>query len=181
MACLALFFPLLAYAQTDGFERINNERLLAPIPADRSIEIVDGDTLWLGIHQIRLYGIDALEPKQSCIADGLPRSYCHTSASEALRQYANRADFRCEIHVRDGENKPWIRYGRYIASCYAGSIDVNKELVRQGWAYADKNYGEEFQAHQAQAKANNLGIHATEQAAPWVWRREQRDDTCVCE
>lgn len=175
----ALILSKTAFAQE--FQKISNDRLLAPAPIDQEIEVVDGDTIWMGIHQIRLYGIDALEPKQECLKAGSPKTYCHLSASELLRTYTRRPDFRCEIHTRDGEGRPWIRYGRYIASCYAGDTDVNLELVRQGWAYADLRYGESFERAQMAAFNDGVGVHSTDHRPPWEWRKSQRDDSCACE
>lgn len=186
MKALYIIFSVLllaqsAVAQSEGFERISNSRLLAPAPVDREVEVVDGDTIWMGIHQIRLYGIDAFEPKQPCDLAGRAKTYCHTSASELLRTFTRRPDFRCEIHVR-GENKPWVRYGRYVASCYAGEIDVSRELVRQGWAYADRHHGESFLADERLAIDEGLGIHTTGHQTPWDWRRSQRSPSdCMCE
>lgn len=173
-----------ATAQGIVFEKISNDRLLVPVPVNEEIEVVDGDTLWMGIHQIRLYGIDAFEPKQECVREGRPRTYCHLSASELLRTYTRRDDFRCEVHVRDGEKRPWVRYGRYVASCYAGDIDVSAELLRQGWAYADPKYGKELKAYEEEAAAAGRGVHATEHIPPWEWRRLQRepaDSECACD
>ena len=136
----------------------------------------------MGIHQIRLHGIDAVEPKQPCDKEGQSKSYCHLSASEFLRSFTLQDNFRCEIHVRDGERKPWIRYGRYVATCYVGDDDVNEQLVAQGWAYADRYHGEVYKAAEASAIENGLGIHGTtDPQKPWEWRKSQREDSCSCE
>ncbi|MEL7454439.1 MAG: thermonuclease family protein [Pseudomonadota bacterium] len=183
MVTALLVAASMSYGQAlaQAFEKISNDRLLAPAPIEQQIEVVDGDTIWIGIHQIRLHGVDALEPKQECIRAGSPKSYCHLSASELLRTYTSRSDFRCEIHTKDGEGKPWTLYGRYVASCYAGETDVNLELVRRGWAYADRRYGESFITAQESAIEEGLGIHATEHLTPWEWRARQRSDNCSCD
>ncbi|MFC7291011.1 thermonuclease family protein [Hirschia litorea] len=170
----ALFIsPAIAQTQT-----LQNDKLIVKAGSESTIEIVDGDTLWVGNHEIRLYGIDAPEATQSCIVEGLSRNYCHTQASKYLENLAANTEFECEFKDKDG--KPWIRYGRYIADCRVGSLDVSKELVRNGWAYADPNYGDAYATDQEYAQKNKLGIHATEHKAPWVWRKEKRGDSCSC-
>lgn len=169
-------------AQSNDLVELSNGRLLAPAPIDEEIEVVDGDTIWVGVFQIRLFGIDAIEATQPCELKGRPKTYCHTSASEFLRTFTRRPDFRCEFHVKDGKNKPWVNHGRYVATCYVGEIDVNAEMVRNGWAFAaNTSYGSAYKSFEEQARAKKLGVFATQVAPPWQWRKEQRgDDDCTC-
>ena len=51
-------------AQSNDLVELSNGRLLAPAPIDEEIEVVDGDTIWVGVFQIRLFGIDAIEATQ---------------------------------------------------------------------------------------------------------------------
>lgn len=170
-----------ATAQDSEFVQLENGRLLAPGPIDEEIEVVDADTIWIGIHQIRLHGIDAVEPKQECEVEGRPKTWCHTAGSNFLRSLTGREGFRCEIHVRDGENKPWIMYGRYVATCYVGDYEVNRALVESGWAFADENYGAPYADAQTAASRARLGVHAAaELKHPKEWRRDQREDSCTC-
>ena len=171
----------VAWAQENGLVPISEDRLLVPSPVETEIEIVDGDTLWMGIHEIRLHGIDAVEPKQPCIMTGFPKTFCHTTASNLLRDFSKQEGFRCEIHIKDGESKPWTRYGRYIATCYVGNIDVGQDMVAKGWAYADPNYGGIYLDDQEKAKNQKLGMHVFDHLEPWVWRKKQRGDRCSCE
>ncbi len=175
IASIIAVFISSSNAQT---ETMQNDKLIVKAGSESTIEIVDGDTLWVGNHEIRLYGIDAPEATQSCIKDGLSRNYCHIQASNHLERLAFHKDFECEFKIKD--KKPWIRYGRYIADCRVGTLDVSKDLVSNGWAYADPKYGEGYQADQIYAEEKELGIHATEHKAPWIWRKEKRGDSCSC-
>ena len=57
-------------------------------------KIVDGDTIWMGIHQLRLYGIDAVEPKQDCRMAGV-KVPCHEMTVAELEKWVNERDFSC--------------------------------------------------------------------------------------
>lgn len=175
----ALITPL-ANAQSENLVTLENDQLLVASGTENNIEIVDGDTLWVGNHEIRLFGIEALESNQSCNIDNHPKSYCHKGASNLLETYAKHPDFKCEFETKDGENRPWIRYGRYIATCYVGSTNVNQELVRNGWAYADEKYGDGYRKDQEYAEVNVLGIHGTTHLKPADWRKQKRGDSCSC-
>jgi endonuclease YncB( thermonuclease family) len=56
--------------------------------------IVDGDTLWVGSHEIRIHGIDAPETSQKC---QLPKGTwdCSTAATDALASMTENKIVRC--------------------------------------------------------------------------------------
>jgi endonuclease YncB( thermonuclease family) len=164
------------------FEKLANGRLMAAVPKGDEIQVVDGDTLWVGIFQIRLFGIDAVEPKQPCEFKEQPKAYCHQKATAFLSVLAEDPQFRCEFHVKDGDNKPWINHGRYVATCYTGEVEVNREMVRSGWAFAaEKATGDQYKALESIAKSQMRGVHRTEVKHPAEWRRlDREDDDCTC-
>lgn len=172
-AALMLIFSCSAYAQNDSFKKIENGHLLAPIPLDNEIDIVDGDTLWLGIHEIRLYGVDAPEHGQPCISENQSPNFCYKAASKALENFSKMDNFRCEIRTKN--DKAWKRYGRYIAKCYVGELDIGSALVSQGLAYADPIYGDEYLTLQAAAIKAKIGMHSTEHKSPKAWRKEKNE------
>lgn len=79
--------------------------------------VVDGDTLRIGKHRIRLWGIDS--PEMS------------TSAGKAakvwLRKFIDGRAVRCE-------RKDIDRYRRVVAMCFVGGQDLAAALVRAGHA-----------------------------------------------
>ncbi len=83
---------------------------------------IDGDTLACGDERIRLSGIDAPEMKGKCREE---------------RQAAKRARDRLAELIRDDllirrEGKD--RYGRSLATVYAGGTDLGALLVYEGLA-----------------------------------------------
>jgi endonuclease YncB( thermonuclease family) len=127
--------------------------------------IVDGDTIWIDKTKIRLHGIDAPETKQECKqADGSPY-LCGATSTDALRVLIGSNPIRCEGDTYD-------RYQRLIAVCYIGTVNLNAELVRQGWALAYRRYSKEYISAEQEAQAAKRGIWAGEFEPPWEWRRK---------
>ena len=127
--------------------------------------IVDGGTIWIGPTKTRLYGIDAPETKQECQqADG-SEYRCGEASTDALRILIASNPVRCEGDTYD-------RYKRLIAVCYSGTVNLNAELVRQGWALAYRRYSKDYISVEEEAQDANRGMWAGEFEPPWEWRRK---------
>ena len=127
--------------------------------------IVDGDTIWIGPTKIRLYGIDAPETKQECQqADG-SEYRCGEASTDALRILIASNPVRCEGDTYD-------RYKRLIAVCYSGTVNLNAELVRQGWALAYRRYSKDYISVEKEAQEAKRGMWAGFFEPPWKWRRK---------
>ena len=80
--------------------------------------ILDADTIIMSGERIRLKGIDAPETTQRCL-DTERRSYpCGTVATDALINRIGVSPLTCAGNTRD-------RYGRLLATCFLGDLDVN--------------------------------------------------------
>ena len=127
--------------------------------------ITDGDTFWIGKTKIRLHGIDAPETKQECAGqDGTPYR-CGEASTDALRALVGVSPVRCEGNTFD-------RYKRLIATCYSGNININAEMVRQGWALAYRRYSKDYVSAETEAQSSKRGMWAGEFEPPWRWRRK---------
>ena len=128
--------------------------------------VTDGDTLTVGPVRIRLHGIDAPEAGQTCKrADG--RSWqCGTEATNRLAELVEGREVECQALDRDA-------YGRIVARCMAGGIDVNGALVDEGLAWAFVRYSSDFVDREAAAKAAGLGVWQGEARAPWDYRADR--------
>jgi endonuclease YncB( thermonuclease family) len=130
----------------------------------RVVGIQDGDTLTLLTPEnrqvrIRLAGIDAPESRQPY----------GTRAQQVLSALAFRQQVRVVVQDTD-------RYGRTVGRIWAGSVDVNAELVRRGaaWVYGQYNSDPTLPPLEAEARQARRGLWAlpaSEQVPPWVWRR----------
>jgi endonuclease YncB( thermonuclease family) len=127
--------------------------------------IVDGDTIWIGDTKIRLHGIDAPETKQECKqADG-SAYLCGEASTDALRVLIGAESVRCEGDTYD-------RYKRWIGTCYSGTVNLNAELVRQGWGLAYRRYSKDYVSAEKEAQDAKRGMWAGELETPWEWRRK---------
>jgi len=127
--------------------------------------IVDGDTIWIGDTKIRLHGIDAPETKQECYRKNGRKYRCGVASTEALRDLIGSEPVSCK-----GEN--YDRYNRLIAVCYNGTVNLNAELVRLGWALAYRRYSKDYVSVENEAQDAKRGMWAGEFESPWKWRRK---------
>ena len=123
--------------------------------------VSDGDSITMGGQRIRLVGIDAPEYSQTCMKEGA--SYpCGRLAREALARLAKSGGrVECSGWERD-------RYGRLLAVCRSGSVELNRRQVEDGWAVA---YGDYADA-EALAREKRLGLWAGSFDRPRDWRVE---------
>lgn len=138
-----------------------------------NIRIVDGDTVALDGHKIRLLGIDAPEMKQLCEdSEGNPW-HCGARSRDILLGMlaAAPSPVSCRITGQD-------RYKRLLGRCYAGSedagLDVQRVLVRSGLAVAE--YTDDYLMEEDLASAAGLGLWAGRFDRPKDWRRHQRQN-----
>jgi endonuclease YncB( thermonuclease family) len=129
--------------------------------------IIDGDTVEIAGERIRLNGIDTPEAKQTCLDGTGNRWRCGREATLALTTIVGDQEIICKGDERD-------KYKRLIAVCFAGTKDLNAEMVRQGWALAYRKYSTDYVAEEADAKAKKLGLWRGQFVAPWDWRRGKR-------
>ena len=130
------------------------------------VTVTDGDSLNVSGHRIRLFGIDAPEGTQICVAGG-QRWRCGSSAARALRQRIAGCSVVCTERDRD-------RYGRIVAVCRAGGVDVNAWMVSQGHALAYRKYSTAYVGQERSAKAARRGLWRGQFVPPWDWRRGKR-------
>ncbi|BCW87351.1 hypothetical protein sos41_04800 [Alphaproteobacteria bacterium SO-S41] len=128
--------------------------------------ITDGDTLRIGDRRIRLNAIDAPESKQLCgAAPGARKDVaCGARSRDELAKLIGTGDVAC---TAEGEDK----YGRLLATCYAGRTNLNRAMVRAGWALAYRRYSDRYVLDEMQAQADGAGLWALDFETPEDWRR----------
>ncbi|HET9904197.1 MAG TPA: thermonuclease family protein [Xanthobacteraceae bacterium] len=119
---------------------------------------IDGDSLWVGEREIRLFGIDAPEFRQTCERAG--RSWaCGREAAETLRAAIAGRQVECRARDRD-------RYGRIVAVCSAGGVDLGAAMVKSGLA---TSYGA-YAADEREARDARRGLWSSRFERPADWR-----------
>lgn len=138
--------------------------LLAQQPAPYA---VDGDTLQIGLEVIRLEGIDAPEHEQLCETATGEAYACGVRATAALRRLLKAGPVTCQPDGTD-------RYGRTLAHCQAGGLDINREMIRRGWAVAFVRYSTEYVVDELDARQACRGLWKGSFQLPWEWRKTHR-------
>ena len=63
------------------------------------------------------------------------------------------------------------RYGRIVAVCRIGAVNLNAWLVLEGWAVAYRRFSGEYVLHEEAAKEAKRGLWAGDYKMPEEWRR----------
>ncbi len=130
------------------------------------VRVIDGDTIEVSGQRVRLFGIDAPEQGQDCRVGGIGNP-CGRAATKALAGRVGGRWASCREQDRD-------RYGRIVAVCRSGGIDISRWMVRQGHAFAYRRYSERYVGDERGARAARRGIWRGEVVPPWEWRKGQR-------
>ena len=130
--------------------------------------VTDGDSFKRGSQRIRLFGIDAPELAQECLdAQGKPYTCGHT-AKRALQELIGGAEISCDVIERD-------KYGRDVARCRRQELEINREMVRLGWAIAYERHSIDYLVAEATARNARRGLWQGHFRNPQDFREEQRD------
>jgi len=112
----------------------------------------DGDSLTIRGERIRLFGIDAPEFDQTCSRGGTQWA-CGQEAANQLALLVTGKEVRC---VPTGQDA----FGRTVARCTAGSVDVNRVMVATGMAVAFRKYSTDYVSAEESARSNRRGMWA---------------------
>lgn len=126
--------------------------LISPAFADvvGKPRVVDGGTIEIGGERIRLYGIDAPEAHQTCMAEGKEWA-CGQLAIFALAFEMAEHWVTCKGDTRD-------EHGQLIAVCYVGPYDLNARIVRGGWALALRSVSMDYVDEENEARTARRGL-----------------------
>ena len=129
-----------------------------PLPGElRGIpRVLDGDTWELAGHRLRIDGLDAPEFGQTCGPEHAP--------------WPCGREVHCRLHGLD-------RYQRPLATCAVAGEDLQRWMVRSGWAvaYGSAGDGADYTLEEIAAQHARAGIWRDGFTRPRQWRREQRD------
>ena len=128
--------------------------------------VIDGDTIQLDNgERVRLLAVDAPEtvhPRKAA-------QYFGNEAHDFTRRTLSGEKVRLVFDANSVGRRHRDRYGRLLAYVYRArdNLDVNAELVKQGYAHAYLKYpterGQEFLGYQQEAQAEQRGLWATRQ------------------
>lgn len=125
-------------------------------------QVIDGDSLTLSGYEVRMLGIDAPEGRQTCTRDGRAWA-CGDAARDHLGSMIGNREVTCEVDRRD-------QHSRVLATCKVGTENLNRAMVRSGFAVG---FGTFYKDEEAAARSARRGIWAGEFERPQDWRRER--------
>ena len=125
-------------------------------------QVIDGDSLRVAGIEIRLFGIDAPEFRQTCLRAGHPLA-CGRAATRFLEWLTQGRELRCRAREED-------RYGRTVAACAVEGRDLGAAMVSGGHAVAYGAYEQEERA----ARNAGRGIWSSRFEPPAAWRAKHR-------
>jgi endonuclease YncB( thermonuclease family) len=133
----------------------------------------EGDTVLVANFRIRLGGIDAPSVDQLCLDNQGERWSCGIAARDEL--------------IKHADNKPWIchagqnadRRGRIVARCEVDGQDIQKWLVRNGWALSNVRFSHDYDEDEKAAREAKAGMWQGAFIAPWDWRARNKKTTIL--
>ena len=126
--------------------------------------ITDGDTIKIFNKRIRFHGIDTPEKNQICIKNSKEYN-CGKKATTALVKKIDGKKVVCKVQDR------LDKYKRYIGVCFTREINLNKWMVRNGYAVAYRRYSKDYIDDENYAKKNKLGLWSGKFIHPEKWRK----------
>ena len=129
-----------------------------------TVRVIDADTVDVGATRIRLHAIDAPEQDQTCVTEhGLPFA-CGAWATQQVAERFGGRDAVCRAVDTD-------KYGRVVAKCDVGGVDMGQEIVAQGWAFAYRRYGMDYDLDEKSAYVADRGLHGLRVQSPAQFRK----------
>ena len=126
--------------------------------------IIDGDTLEIHDNRIRLWGVDAPESDQLCRGEDSLQYRCGAKAANELDAFIAKRPVSCIPISLD-------QYGRTVATCSVGGLDLGEWLVRNGLALDWPQYSRgRYDDVQREAEHAGRGIWEGSYVEPWLFR-----------
>jgi endonuclease YncB( thermonuclease family) len=124
---------------------------------------VAGDSLRGPQGDVRLYGIDAPELDQTCLDSRSEPYPCGRESFRHLEMLMIDKPVRCRVIDHD-------HYRRAVAVCSAGTVELNRRMVEDGWATAYERLPSIYSAAEDRARATRRGLWQGFFDRPRQWR-----------
>lgn len=148
---LLIAIIVFVFSFNQGFNAFLPQQNLEKELTGKVSKVIDGDTIELLTKEnpynhitklkIRLYGIDAPELKQAY--------------GKEAKEYLSALVLKQEVSLII-ENKD--KYDRFVGTLFLKGQDINKEMVKNGYAHAYESFSKKYLAEQANAKIFKLGL-----------------------
>jgi len=125
--------------------------------------IHEGNQVQIGNSRIRLQGIDAPSVDQLCLNTKGERWTCGVAARDELMRHVANKSWTCHVDRVD-------RRGRSVAKCEVDGEDIQKWMVKSGWALSYVRFSHDYDADEKAAREAKAGMWQGAFIAPWDWR-----------
>jgi len=125
---------------------------------------VDGHTLHVSGHAVRLHGVEAPGLSQHCRTRSGTTWPCGRKSAERLAQLAGGQRVTCVVEEPSGEGAAAICTARGIS-------DLGMIMAREGWTIPNGHAGTRYSGAAQAAKASGAGLWSGTFQAPWEYRR----------
>jgi Staphylococcal nuclease homologue len=98
-----------------------------------------------------------------CLSNKGERWTCGVAARDELIKYADKKTWTCHVERVD-------RRGRDVARCTVDGEDIQKWLVKSGWAMSFTRRSHDYDADEKAAREAKAGMWQGSFIAPWDWR-----------
>lgn len=141
------------------------------------IQVDDGDTYALLLDdkskmKVRMASIDAPESSHSAQDRGKPGQPYSQNSRRRLMELIQLKQVEARCFESD-------QYGRAVCDTFVGGEAVNRTMVAEGWAWANRSSNSRYLRDkslvglEAAAMSSGLGLwRGPKPVAPWVWRKQ---------
>jgi len=131
-----------------------------------NLSFVNGDTIKLDGTTYRIIGIDAPEYGKKCRESGAGAWRYGKMAIAKLEALAASGAVPCKALEDD-------QFGRKVADCFAGGVNLGQAMVRTGYAWAFVRYSDKYVAEEQLARSERIGIWQGKNQPAWEYRSKR--------
>lgn len=133
------------------------------------VKVIDGDSIKVDSNEVRLFGIDAPEYKQTCFNAENAEYNCGQVSKWFLFNLANGKQATCYYAQKD-------IYNRFLSKCYIGETSINEKILENGMAiiYDYKTSDEKMDKLEAKAKTSKIGVWQGQFQLPKEYRKSHK-------
>lgn len=113
--------------------------------------------------EVRLFGTIAPDLAQLCDAPGGRRWQCGRASAAMLLETVKSETVTCDGSSSDAQ-------GRLIAVCRVRGEELNRKMVRDGWALAYPRHSMKYMPDEKAAEQDHKGLWQASQSESFEWR-----------
>lgn len=130
--------------------------------------VISGSVLLVNGLYVKLLGIEAPDPRQTCANRNGAGYYCGHEAITWLQNWLNNRPVKC--HILGDVSNGWTTGVCFVDD---GKYDVAAVVTNAGWAVAYTKNTDIYVAYEQQASANHRGLWQGTFYKPWDWHKMQ--------